>query len=378
MALRLAALLIAIVAISLTVFDTYNSPKDYSKIIADCRNDNLAPNDAILACTTLIEHPDIPDKNLHHFLGNRAWAFRRVDDYENAISDMDHALELQPNNINMWVRRAYINNASGAIEDAAKDFSKALELDLDSVSTLMHRAKQLNLRGDFKEALQDYEQVLLLEPLNDRAAGMRVGIHIKLENYDQAIDLLNQAATIWPEKHYIQGSLGRLYYHHSEDYEKSLRAFSRLSELEPSDLHDLFFPGMVNLKLGNKNLGKDYIERYAELFDKNAFSDEGIFAGTIKGLILRVLLGKNPQYLYRGIAYSAAEQPDLARIEFARYIESGGSAAVKGLRNILIQNGYCPDNGCKRYKDDDFKDALSDFIGHLGSTFTLDALKSSL
>lgn len=374
MVLRLAALLIAIAAILLVAFNTYNSPKDYGRAIADCRNDILAPNDAISACTKLIEHPDVSDENLHFFLGKRAWAFRRADDYENAISDTDQALRMQPDNINTWVRRAYINDASGAIEAAAEDFSKALELDPDRISTLMHRAKLLNLRGDYEKALQDYEQVLLHEPLNDMAAGKRIGIHIKLKNYDLAIYLLNQAAAIWPEKHYIQEALGRLYHHHSEDYEKSLQAFARLAELEPSDLHGLFFPGMVHLKFGAERRGVEYIERYAERVAKDVPSGEGFISRSIVGPAQNVLLGESPQFLYRGITYSAAGRPDLAQIEFERHLGEGGVIAAKLLRDLLDSYGFYNTSTTEKGSDDKFDEALKKYIEHLGSIFSLEAL----
>ena len=378
MILRIAALLIAISAISLTAFNKYNSPKDYSETIADCRSDKLAPDDAIIACTKLIERPDISNENLNFFLGKRAWAFRRADDFKSAISDIDRALELQPNNINMWVRRAYINDASGAIKTAAEDFKKALELDPSKVSTLMHRANLLYLRGDYETALQDYEKVLLHEPLNDVAVRKRIGIHIKLKNYDLAIDLLNQAAANWPKKRYIQEALGLLYYHHRKDYEKSLQAFSRLSELEPSDLHDIFFPGMVYLKFGDEQLGVEYIERYADQVVKDALSGESLISRSIVGSAQKVLLGESPKFLYRGITYSIAGRADLAKIEFERYLSEGGVIAAKLLQDLLDGYGFYNAASTEKDQDDKFDEALKEYIGHLKSLYSLENLGNNL
>ncbi|NOR62931.1 MAG: hypothetical protein GQ535_10615 [Rhodobacteraceae bacterium] len=78
--------------------------------VSACVNGGRAA-ETVSACTELIESPDLRAENLPILLSKRAWAARRVGDFNTAMSDIDRALALQPEAPLLWVNRAFINDA---------------------------------------------------------------------------------------------------------------------------------------------------------------------------------------------------------------------------------------------------------------------------
>ncbi|MEE9454330.1 MAG: tetratricopeptide repeat protein [Paracoccaceae bacterium] len=368
MTIRRIAIFLSIVAISLFVFNIYNKP---NPAVAICINRSLPADKIIAACTKLVETPDVSAKNLAYLLLKRSRAFRRLRDYENAIADLDRALVLKPDYSYAWIHKAYNHIAAGDRAAADSAFEAALALDPDSIFTLIQRAKLYYAKGYYEQAQQDYERVLKYDPENSKAWLNIANMIINRGNFDVAIEWLNQAAIALPDEPQIYESLGSLYLLHRKDLEKSLWAFSRLETLRPDYEATQLWLGATQLRLGEESLGKEHIERFTALFDQNSSASGGLISSAIIDLGTDVLLGESTLFMYRGIAYGALDRPDISRIEFEKFVVEGGAFALKLLKDIMAESGYCVRRDCGDDLEGQLGTALDEYIKSLEGGLSL-------
>ena len=324
-----------------------SGPRAWIAVVATCSNYDLAPVEIIPACTALIELQGISDANLVDVLFKRGSAYRRQANYQSATSDVDWALRVQPNHAYSWATRAYVYENTGDKNTAEEIFLKAIALNPDPnwerTWLFASRANLFYLRGNYTRSLQDYDRALKYQPEYYRAFMRTVFIHIEQKEYDLAIDLLNQAATIWPDEKRVFELLGQLHYHYSEDFGQVLVAFSRFAEIETVDEIALYYLGLTHLKFGAEDVGKNYIERFAAHADKTKFAGRGMIRDAIIHLLDKVLLGESSQFVFRGMAYGSARRPELARIEFDRSLQEGGVHAQKIIQDFVIEHDLYSD-----------------------------------
>src|SRR5436189_3713324 len=77
-------------------------------------------NDALLACTRLMETQKIDPKERSNALSSRAAAYLRKRDYDRAVADADKAIGLNPKNADAYMRRGA---AYAAQEDYERSFA---------------------------------------------------------------------------------------------------------------------------------------------------------------------------------------------------------------------------------------------------------------
>ncbi len=71
---------------------------------------------------------------------NRGLSLVELENYEEAISSFDKALEIQPSSFKIWDKRGYTLVRLGRDEEAITNFNKALELNPEYGSALYHKA----------------------------------------------------------------------------------------------------------------------------------------------------------------------------------------------------------------------------------------------
>lgn len=93
-------------------------------------------------------------------------------DFKGAASDLDKAIELSPNDSNLYAERAMAHAQQRDSANAIKDYSKAIEMNPNNALAYQQRAQQKALMGDNKGALKDLEQAqnLYNEQGNEKGA----------------------------------------------------------------------------------------------------------------------------------------------------------------------------------------------------------------
>ncbi len=319
------------------------------------------------ACTTLIDSPDVGAKSLPVLLTKRAWAARRLDDFEAAMADINRALELQPDTPLIWVNRAFIHDAQDNWAAADEDFERALLLAPENLSTIMDRAGILTRRGDDSGALRDYKLAFEIDPNSKRAALGIIHTLEKMGDYDAAIERRMAATKQWPEDANILYSLGSLQYS-TENYQAALVSFEAAARLNPEHELNLFFLGATNLRLGNVALGKSYIEQHAAQLAWSMVNEGSLFRRAIGLMSIVIPLAGKSELLFQGVSYAIIDQPELSREAFQRYLDSGGSNAMRIMQGLLANYYECAGAGC----DEGYEAALSRYLDAVGNTFLLD------
>lgn len=367
MPVRRIAYIIAIFAAVLTAFNIFWKPEDYSEVIATCRNHKKNAEETVQACSELIEVAGISANNLNLFLYKRSWAYARLDEFENAFTDINRVLEARPKDINAWVRRAFIHNSNGDYDATAADFDRALALDPDWAVTYQNRAELFYRRKEYDLALRDYQRALELDPKYRKARNRIVRIHVMRGEIDQAIEVMNQAIAFTPDDPKLYRELGGLHLTNSKDYKQALKAYLRSNELDPEEKTIWILIGGTYMMLGDEKLGKLYVEKFAAWMEQEMDSKLGLFERSMFGLADSVLLGNNSfKHTIRGRAYSFVGRSDLALSEFEQVLDKG-SFAENRLLESMREKGFCR-GSCSRESEDFYKE-LDKYIESLAPPY---------
>jgi len=368
MTIRRLGRLLSVVAIGLVGVSFYIKP---DTTVLTCISHG-APSEIITACTTLIENPDTKSDDLTVFLDKRAWAARRIDDYELAMADITRAVGLRPDIPLLWVAKAFINNAQGALDAADADFEQALALEPENLFTIMDRAVILTGRGAYAAALRDYQRASEIDPNSKRAVNGIIRSARGMKLYDLALGWLIKAVQQWPDDADFMRALGEIQYLYAEDYQAALESFEAAAALEPEHELNLIFLGATNLKLGRIDLGKSYIERHAKQMAQKG-KDGSLYWRAIALAANLTRIAGNNEFYFRGVSYALADQPEFARIEFDNYLESGGRNAMLIMRSLLGKYLTCTLTECERSEGKDYEQALTRYLEATGRVFSLES-----
>ncbi len=167
----------------------------------------------------------------------RAIDFVLVQDYENALKDLEKGIQLNPKNGNAYFERAVIRTKQLELEPITIPEVKIEEPDKPAnlpknqpqiASSVLPEISTKSLR--YNGILLDYERVLQLEPNNIYAYYNRAEIFC-LEN----------------------------------DYRAAITDYNRAIELEPDFAEAYFNRGIARLSIGETNLGLDDLRKAGEL-----------------------------------------------------------------------------------------------------------------
>jgi len=112
-----------------------------------------------------------------------------------AEAELDEAIEIQPNNDEIYLQRAYIFEVTGQIDKALDDLIKAKELNPQSANIHERIALYHQRRGDLEEAIKHQEKAIELHPLDGRHRVIAANMYLdsgQNEKAEQVIEILPQ------------------------------------------------------------------------------------------------------------------------------------------------------------------------------------------
>ncbi len=181
------------------------------------------PQDAIDNFTEALTFAD-SDEDISQILAERGFAYSELDQYDNALADLDQALSIDPNKAIAYSYRSYVYSNQQDFDAAIADADRAIELgtDLsDGVRSAIFHAKASALRnnGDYEAAIEAANESIKLEepdaPDAARTYSLRSQLNRYLENYDQAVADADKAITIGAQD---IGALPGFYHNRSQGY----------------------------------------------------------------------------------------------------------------------------------------------------------------
>ena len=254
---------------------------------------STAEYDAALADYTHALELNPADDRAYINRGNTHYALAQ---YDAALADYNRALELEPGVAEAYYDRAVAQNALQAYQAALSDFTRALELNAGYTQAYNGRGDTYYDVGQYSDALADYTRALELGPQDAEIFNSRGVTYARLGELQSALPDFTSAVQLDPKNDKAYYNRGTIYYTVG-NYQAALADFDRVLELTPDDAET------------HNNRG-------------NAYFATGQYDAAVADYTRALEL--NPEliqaYNNRGAAYQAAGQVDKAIADFEHFL----------------------------------------------------------
>ena len=165
---------------------------------------------------------------------NRSIIQKEKGNIEDALKDVNHAVELHGNDAVAFCNRGVIYEKLKDIDRAIKDYNRAIALNPDYAPAYYNRGSAYATIEVFDKAIMDYSKALSLDP-NSTLSYYNRGIAFKMiGRADLTIEDLNKAISLDPKFAAAYAHRG-LAYAESGEQEKALADFNMGLELNPNN-----------------------------------------------------------------------------------------------------------------------------------------------
>ena len=122
-----------------------------------------------------------------------------TDQWRDSLSVLGKAITLNPNSIDLRLRKAAVNLELSQWDYAVEEYGRVLELDVKNLTALFFRAYANNKLRRYELAVADYERLLSLVPKHFEALLGASMANRKAGNTVKALDQLNQLVQFYPD-----------------------------------------------------------------------------------------------------------------------------------------------------------------------------------
>ena len=144
---------------------------------------NVLDDVAVAACNRAIRSGGHNAHRLAVLYGNRCAAYINNAKTDEALSDCNQAIQLDPNNAMAYANRcaAHINKVE--VDEALSDCNQAIQLDPKNAAAFHNRAAGYSAKGNYDRAIADLDQAIQLDPNNAISYNGRCAARIKTVSY---------------------------------------------------------------------------------------------------------------------------------------------------------------------------------------------------
>lgn len=152
------------------------------------------------------------------------------------LSDLDKAIELQPERAEYWRQRSEYFYGAKSFDKALADIDQSLKLEPDHAS--LHEVRGMILLGQekFNEALGSFDRASELEPLSAKPYERRGELFRKQGDEKKALEQLSKALDLSPNNFATRIIRASVYYELKEP-EKALADIEEAIKLQPAFVH---------------------------------------------------------------------------------------------------------------------------------------------
>lgn len=268
--------------------------------------------------------------------------------YTNAISVLEDALKLDPNNPDVLYLLGTAYRKSLLFEEAIEVFEKLLKVDPNHKKALLGLADAWRGLKRWDKSLEYWEKYIELEP-SDSLVITRMGdAYRKLKNFTKAEECYVKAIELNEKNKFALMGIGDMFYK-LEDYDKALYYWERLVDIRPNTLNVLTMLGNIYRRKKKfskavayyqRALGVDYENFYALYGIADALRGMGHFKDSLRYWIrLAEKYPDNPKILTRlGDTLLRLNKDNEAEVAFNKALEVGYSKyAFIGLAKIKMK-----------------------------------------
>ena len=280
--------------------------------------------------------------DVHRSRGEHEWA---IEDYDTVIKLTNTILEMNPNDIEAYIRRGIAYQQKGEYNSAITNFTKAIELDPSIPQLYLARGMAYQQIDEYGYAIEDATKVLELNPDNVEAykhrglAYQSKGDYDRSKNdYDRAIADFTKAIELDPDDTNTYCGRGNAYqsrgdYDRSKsDYDRAIADFTKAIDLNRNDARAYSGRGTAYQSKGDHNRAIEDATKAIELNpqDANVYNHRGLiyyykgdYDHAIEDYAKAISLNSNHIRVYnnRGTIYCAKGDYDRAIEDFNRAIQ---------------------------------------------------------
>jgi Tfp pilus assembly protein PilF len=111
---------------------------------------------AVKICTAVLSQRGMTGARRAIVLGNRGLAYFKSDDLDRALTDLNHALDIDPRYIFAYDNRGDVWRKRGDLARAIADYTKALQIDPGFTTSYLGRGRAYEALNDMVKARDDY------------------------------------------------------------------------------------------------------------------------------------------------------------------------------------------------------------------------------
>ena len=171
-------------------------------------------------------------------------------DAEGALENFNKAIELTPNDAEIYKFRAKSKVRLENYQAAIEDYNQVIKLNPDDASAYKERAEAKRKLSNHTSAIEDYNQVIKLKPNGASAYKERADAKRKLGNHTSAIEDYNQAIKLNPKDAFTYRARADAK-HKNGDYTGAIEDYNQTIKLNPEDAEAYKKRGKVKAELGD-------------------------------------------------------------------------------------------------------------------------------
>jgi len=184
----------------------------------------------------------------------------RLGDYKEALADYKKGLEIDPNSIGIYFNRGLVNMTMKRYADGESDFTDVINRDNTQYGAYINRSISRLNQKDTLGAINDMEEAILVNPLVADAHKFSAAIYYELNNFDLALERINEAINLDYKQAMYYMLRGAIRYQ-TDNLRGTLEDFNRFVELEPRNPMGYSNRGILRVEIGDINNAIDDFSR---------------------------------------------------------------------------------------------------------------------
>lgn len=183
--------------------------------------------------------------------------------FDLAIRDYDSAIQLAPNDVDLYINRGNFYCKHGNQDLAIKDYDKVLELDSNNVEAYIGRGNAYTNTGHL--AQRDLNKAIELNPNNFKAYMARSIIYLKIGQNNLALEDANKAVELNPNNPEVYNNRG-LVYNNLKQYDSALQDYNKALELDPKNFSAYKGRGMIYFEMQEYERAIEELNKCIEIY----------------------------------------------------------------------------------------------------------------
>ena len=200
----------------------------------------------------------------------RGWSKYMLCEYDNALKDLNNALEIDRNLTQAYVGRAFTFSKAGKFKESEKDWTEVLRRNANFHAARLERAVARREIGDFQASIRDCNKLLKAGKDKVKAFNTRGLCHEELGLVDEAIEDFMSAYNLSGEPGYLWNT-GNIYMRNN-DFEKAIAIYDQIIEFDPNFVGAYTTRGRCKFLQGKEDKAREDFQAGAELGDQTAKS----------------------------------------------------------------------------------------------------------